>query len=549
MTADQTLITQNPFARPASEELVPTATIIFHPDTSRIGEVAFLTDLKQSLSTEISRLSPDFSNLDTQRSNCIADPYVSRKPITLKLLNGGIHFTKPSDLTGNVTVNGRLLVSELFIVGDEWQKGIVVSMSNRIVLYLHHSPAIAANPSHKHGLLGESNVIHKLRKAISRVADLHVPVLIRGETGTGKELIAQAIHSSSRRTEQSFISINIAAIPESLAISELFGSKKGAFTGATKDRAGYFQQAHNGTLFLDEIGDAHDQVQVALLRTLETGDVTPVGAASSINVDVRLITATDANLEKNIEENRFRSPLLQRLAGFEIHIAPLRKRREDIGRLLIHFLSRELQQVQESGHLESTPKNISFWAAFFTKACLYDWPGNVRQLINISQQLAIYNREVEQLSIPDHINELFSPAFNQAPPSNLSQADSNTSALDNQNNSDIAQAQTTSEKDSSPYEKPASPRRKPSSVTVEELHAALEKSRWDLKATSENLNISRAALYKMIDNTPSVRTAGDICLDELRSAYQNNNADLEKMVDELKVSKAALVRRLKDLQI
>ena len=544
MTVDQTLITQSPFAKPASEELVPMATIIYHPDINRIGEVATLASLKQNQACEVSRLSPDFSNLDTQRSNCIGDPYVSRKPITLALVNGGIHFTKPPELTGNITVNGRLLVSELFIVGEEWKKGIVVSMSNRVVLFLHQSPPIKANPALKHGLLGESNVIQKLRKAISRVADLHVPVLIRGETGTGKELIAQAIHQSSKRTDQSFVSINIAAIPDSLAISELFGSKKGAFTGATKDRAGYFQQAHNGTLFLDEIGDAHDQVQVALLRTLETGDVTPVGASSSINVDVRLITATDANLEKNIAENRFRSPLLQRLSGFEIHIAPLRKRREDIGRLMINFLNRELQQVDELGHLENTPKNVSFWAGFFTKACLYDWPGNVRQLINIAQQLAIYNREVDQLTIPDHINELFSPELYQT----LLPVNTNTPA---------EPAESTAQADSSHNETPAKPetekpaarRRKPSSVSEAELHEALEKSRWDLKATSEYLNISRAALYKMIDNTASVRTAGDIGIDELRAAHQKAGGDLELMVDELNVSKAALVRRIKDLQI
>jgi len=528
MTIDQTLITQSPFAKQASEELIPTATIIYHADISRIGEVCQLLELKQDLLQSFSRLSPEFSHLNSNRSQSISDPYISRKPIQLSLVNGGLNIKKPAELTGNVTVNGRLLVDELFIVGNEWREGVLLSMSNRVVLFLHQSPRSKKVSSNDHGLLGESDVIAKLRVVIDRVADLKVPVLIRGETGTGKELIAQAIHNSSRRQQQKFVSVNVAAIPESLAISELFGSKKGAFTGATKDRAGYFQQADQGTLFLDEIGDAQEQVQVALLRTLETGEVTPVGGSNAIHVDVRLVAATDADLEQSIEDNRFRSPLLQRLAGFEIRLQPLRKRREDIGRLLIHFLKTELEAVNESHHLENTTSNVSFWASIFYKASLFDWPGNIRQLKNIAQQLAIYNREVEFLTLPDHIAELFTPR--SVPVSN------------------VDTAQQVIEEAPVPIEE-SKPRRKPSTVTEEELLEALKSKRWDLKASSEYLNISRAALYKIIDQTDSVCTASDYDVDTLRLSYTQNNGDLEKMVDALKISKAALKRRLKDLSI
>ena len=528
MTIDQTLITQSPFAKQASEELIPIATIIYHADTSRIGEVCQLLELKQNLLQSISRLSPEFSHIKSNRSQTISDPYISRKPIQLSLINGGLSIKKPAELTGNVTVNGRLLVDELFIVGNEWREGVLLSMSNRVVLFLHHSPRASKTSPHDHGLLGESDVIAKLRVVIDRVADLKVPVLIRGETGTGKELIAQAIHNSSRRQQQDFVSVNVAAIPESLAISELFGSKKGAFTGATKDRAGYFQQADQGTLFLDEIGDAQEQIQVALLRTLETGEVTPVGSANTIRVDVRLVAATDADLEQSIEDNRFRSPLLQRLAGFEIRLQPLRKRREDIGRLLIHFLKKELESVNESHHLENTTSNVSFWASVFYKASLFDWPGNIRQLKNIAQQLAIYNREVDFLTLPDHIAELFTPRSTPTLPTETPQYE-----------------QAVQE---APVED-LKPRRKPSTVTEEELHEALKTNRWDLKATSESLNISRAALYKIIDNTDSVCTASDYDVEVLRLSFIQNDGDLEKMVDELKVSKAALKRRLKDLSL
>ena len=533
MLIDQTLITQSPIVKQAPNKLYPIATIIFHSEVERIGEETTLHDLLHKNLQNISRLTPEFSQPQSDKSRSLGDPYISRKPLGLSLANGGLNIKRPVGLTGNVTVNNRLLVDELFIVGNEWRNGVVISMCNRVVIYIHHSPSRNAISSNKHSLLGESYAINYLRQTINRVADLNISVLIRGETGTGKELVAQAIHNSSKRDQQNFVSVNVAAIPESLAISELFGSKKGAFTGSTKDRVGYFQQADKGTLFLDEIGDAQEQVQVALLRTLETGDITPVGSSSSIHVDVRLLAATDVDLEKSVSNEHFRSPLLQRLAGFEIRIPPLRKRREDIGRLLAHFLISELNNVGEIRLLENTSQNISFWAGLFTKACLYDWPGNIRQLKNIAQQLAIYNRDADFLNIPDHINELFSPQKSQDKVNQINSHQDKTS-------------QTVSDNTGS-FDTPH--RRKPSTVSESELVSALKQQRWDLKATAEDLNISRAALYKIIDNTSSVRTASDLCIDELKIAFQNASGDLEKMVDILQVSKAALKRRMKDFNV
>ncbi len=535
MSTEQTLITQSPATIQTSEVLIPTATIIYHPNLERIGEEAPLLELKQHQSQDISRLTPDFSQPSTDKSCNIADPYISRKPLTLSLVNGGLRIEKSAELTGKVSVNDRLLITELFIVGEEWRNGVIISMNNRVVLFLHFSPQQRDLSLNKHGLLGESSAICKVRRTIERVADLQVPVLIRGETGTGKELVAQALHNSSPRKHRKFVSVNVGAIPDTLAISEIFGAKKGAFTGASKDRAGYFQQADNSTLFLDEIGDANEQVQVALLRTLETGEVTPVGSTGSIHVDVRLVAATDANLEKKILDERFRSPLLQRLAGFEIRIPPLRSRRDDIGRLFIYFLTIEINNVGDEKHLANTSHHVSFWASVFEKACLYNWPGNIRQLKNIAQQLAIYNRDAEQLTIPDHILELFS----LQPKQNVSAPETAQTANTPDPLTEDTQHEST----------PASPRRKPSTVTEQELLDALEAQRWDLKGTAERLNISRAALYKIIDNNPSVRTASDFSLEELNSAYQKSDGDIDVMVDKLKVSKAALKRRLKDLSL
>lgn len=537
MKTEQTLITPNPAHKKVAEELIPTATIVFHPEIQRIGEEAPLTGLLKQFTQDISRLTPEFSPIAIKQSRNLGDPYISRKPLTLSTVNGGLLISKPAELTGVISINGRLLVNEMFLVSEEWRKGVVISLCNRIVLFIHRQAPRSANPSIKHGLLGESLETEKVRQAINRVSDLDVSVLIRGETGTGKELIAQAIHKSSQRNMQAFISVNVGAIPESLAISELFGTKKGAFTGAVKDRAGYFQQADKGSLFLDEVGDAPEQVQVALLRTLETGDITPVGSTGSIHVDVRLIAATDADLEKRISDDMFRSQLLQRLAGFEIRIPPLRKRREDIGRLFIVFLTNEFIKIGDTTHFENTPHKVSFWVTFFEKACLYNWPGNVRQLKNIAQQIAIYNREIEHLIIPDHITEMFMSQPSQA----------ETSPRDELMENNVA---TPSTQENSDQEKSSrSTRRKPSTVTEQELIAALEIMRWDLKATADHLNISRAALYKIIDRTPSVLTAGNYSIEQLNTAYHKAGGNLDLMVDELKVSKAALKRRLRDLSL
>ncbi|HRI66149.1 MAG TPA: sigma-54 factor interaction domain-containing protein, partial [Polyangium sp.] len=159
---------------------------------------------------------------------------------------------------------------------------------------------------------------------IHNVADLELPVLLRGETGSGKELVAHAIHKASPRRDKPFVAVNLGAIVPSLAVAELFGAEKGAFTGSIKRQVGYFEQAHGGTLFLDEIGEAPVELQVALLRALETGEIQTVGAMQGRKVDVRVIAATDADLEDKVDMGAFRAPLLNRLAAFELWIAPLR---------------------------------------------------------------------------------------------------------------------------------------------------------------------------------------------------------------------------------
>jgi DNA-binding NtrC family response regulator len=233
-------------------------------------------------------------------------------------------------------------------------------------------------------LVGTSRAMHEVYKEIGRVAAKPVTVLIRGETGTGKELIARAIYQHSPRAKAPFIAINCAAIPENLLESELFGHERGAFTGAEQRRIGRFEQANKGTLFLDEIGDLPPNTQVKLLRVLQQQIFQRVGGAESISVDVRVIAATHRNLESMIQQGRFREDLFHRLNVVCLQLPPLRERRGDIPVLVRHFLR---QYALEFGI--ETPAISSDAVAALQ---VHSWPGNVRELENITRRLLLAAR-------------------------------------------------------------------------------------------------------------------------------------------------------------
>ncbi len=222
--------------------------------------------------------------------------------------------------------------------------------------------------------VGNSPTATKLRELVLQIAASDSTVLILGESGVGKDIVARAIHGHSRRNDKPFVAINCGAIPELLLESELFGHKKGSFTGAIKDKEGLFQVADGGILFLDEIGNLSVALQVKLLRVLETQEFTPVGSTTPIKVDVRLLAATNAELEEEVKANRFRADLFYRLNVLPITIPPLRQRREDIPILVQHFL-RKLAEKHNS-----VVKSIEERAVELLLEC--DWPGNVRELEN-----------------------------------------------------------------------------------------------------------------------------------------------------------------------
>jgi two-component system nitrogen regulation response regulator NtrX len=233
-------------------------------------------------------------------------------------------------------------------------------------------------------MVGDSLALRQIRDIISRVAPTTGRVLITGENGTGKELVARAIHEHSKRSKQPFVEVNCAAIPSELIESELFGHMKGSFTGAVGDRAGKFEIADGGTLFLDEIGDMSAAAQAKVLRALQEGLITRIGGAKAIQVDVRVITATNKDLAAEIAAGRFREDLFYRLNVVPIHVPPLRERREDIPALVRHFVEQLSRGAGAAGK--------TFDPTAIERLSERHWPGNIRELRNAVERLLILAR-------------------------------------------------------------------------------------------------------------------------------------------------------------
>ena len=260
---------------------------------------------------------------------------------------------------------------------------ILVTLRNALQhLDLHEENArLRETIQSRYEIVGKSYGVRAVIDKIERVAKTPARVLITGENGTGKELVARAIHAQSTRSDEPFVEVNCAAIPSELIESELFGHMKGSFTGAVADRAGKFEQAHGGTLFLDEVGDMSLAAQAKVLRVLQDGVVTRIGGSKPIEVDVRVLAATNKNLEGEIAENRFREDLFYRLNVVPIHVPPLRERREDIPLLISHFVN---VLTRREG---VAPRGVAPDAV--EKLSQLDWPGNVRELRNTIERLLI----------------------------------------------------------------------------------------------------------------------------------------------------------------
>ena len=241
-------------------------------------------------------------------------------------------------------------------------------------------------------MVGNSAALRKVEEAIRKAAPTHATVLLQGESGVGKELVARTIHRLSPRSRERFVQVNCAAIPEELIESELFGHEKGSFTGATERQVGKFEQADRGTIFLDEVGDMSLKTQAKALRVLQEGEVERLGSAKTVNVDVRVIAATNKNLEAEIEKGNFREDLYFRLAVIPIYVPPLRERPEDVPLLVKHFVN---QLGRENNR---RPKQITPAAMDVLKR--HRWRGNIRELRNTIERLIIMT-EGDTIDAPD----------------------------------------------------------------------------------------------------------------------------------------------------
>ena len=278
----------------------------------------------------------------------------------------------------------------------------VVNLAQRACLHGRqqqddNQSTLAVNVEATPEIIGEAPAMQEVFRAIGRLARSHITVLINGESGAGKELVAKALHRHSPRTKKPFIALNMAAIPKDLMESELFGHEKGAFTGAQLRRAGRFEQANGGTLFLDEIGDMPTELQTRLLRVLADGEFYPVGAHQAVKVDVRIIAATHQDLETLVEQGRFREDLFHRLNVIRIHLPALRERKQDIPLLLRHFLH------QAAAELGVEIKILRPEAEAFLSTL--EWPGNVRQLENSCRWITVMasGREVYLHDLPPEL--------------------------------------------------------------------------------------------------------------------------------------------------
>ena len=469
-------------------------TICFHPDADRIGERASLTIGKGEQQWQLGRKSPAFqpAAADGQQSgHALDDQGISRKALQLNYRDKSLRLARgPS--ASRCQVNGRELDGELALGPEQLKAGVVLLLAHRVLLLLRE--VAREDLSDKgHALIstlrGSSPYIQLLRKQIADIAASDVDVLIRGETGTGKELVA----------------VNMAAIPAALAPAALFGSAKGAFTGADTAGVGYFEQAQGGVLFLDEVGDTPPEIQAQLLRALQQREIQCVGGAVR-RIDLRVVAATDAPLEAGSD---FKAALRHRLGDCEINLQPLRQHPEDIGELLWFFLRDYLEEA-DVAHLlpgqDSDRLEIATWAELFHTFLGFSWPGNVRQLSNFAHQVALASGKA--LVLPSGLREQMGQAKDR----------------------EVAAAES---------------KRRSRDISEAEFLEAMAAASYEPTRAAELLKISRTAVYRRIEASDDLQYASQVSEQDLQSALQECGGDIDKAALKLRVSATGLRARMR----
>jgi len=537
----ETRVTESVDGHSLTEFQVPALTILAHPDAARVGERVLLPELAGRRAVRLGRSEPAFATPGATLARVLDIPHLSRKPMVLVPRSDTTEVTlERAGSPTPIKVKGEDLGERRRVTAAEIARGVVLCLGHRVVLLLHLDVSVSLDaPSF--GMVGLSAPMMRLRQEARIAARLDVPVLLRGESGTGKELLARAIHDAGDRAEGPYLAINMAAVPETLAASELFGATKGAFTGADRGKDGYFQGAAFGTLFLDEIGETPADVQPVLLRVLESGEIQPVGAVKPRRVDVRVIAATDADLDELVQSGGFRRPLLHRLAGYEIYLPPLRERRADFGRLLYHFLRQELEPLGAADALETADAQRP-WppAGLVARLARLEWPGNVRQLKNVARRMAIARATGTELRLDTKPLGEPPPAFTVRESAEASHEPSDEETLDG-----LRLPPPVGSASPGHGWRPAY--RRPGEVSEEELLTVLREHRFKLKPTAESLGISRAALYDLIAANPRIKKAADLEPGEIEDACRRTGGDVAAAAAELEVSVHGLKRRATQL--
>ena len=505
--------------RPTGDPDTLLLTVLAHPLPEMVSSRSVV-----SPRLELSRNEPKFEPPGGGRLRALRDPCLSRAPILLHEDDRGGVLIDASNGPNELEVDGEPLEKTRRVDPDALVRGVVLCLRGRITLLLHRSVGESPQEDEPNlGIIGNSAPIRKIRRDLRTVAATALPVLILGESGSGKELVAQAIHDLSDRAAEHYEAINMATLTPELAASELFGHERGAFTGADAARRGCFERSDGGTLFLDEVAETPPQTQVQLLRVLETRDIRPVGGADSRTVDVRVLAATDADLMEGVERGEFRKALLHRLAGFTIEVPPLRKRLDDIGALFLHFAREQLERLGATALLEDRGSESPWISArAIARLARHDWPGNVRELRNTVRQLVVMGHRDRTITERVDLDALLG-----APP-----------------RSAVKSGDTASQEASSPPSESAA-----AEVSEDELIRTLKRHEWRLAPTARALGISRTSLYRLVERSERVRKASDLEAPEVRRALQAAQGSVERAAAALEVSKRALTLRMRALEL
>ncbi|MCK7459520.1 sigma-54-dependent transcriptional regulator [Idiomarina aminovorans] len=483
-----------------NDQRVPMLVIATHPDRTRIGERAALLDLYNQDNDYLSRVKPEFSK-NGNVGRALLDEFISRSPIIFQREPAGRIRLKTHSTKTTVTIAGLDVQDEYFLQEKELDNGVVIGLNHRIVLLLKLLPLHDSAVDDNDILFGISSDIKAIRQRVGQLAEMTLPVMIRGAAGVGKKQAAYAIHQASKGQNKPFISVNLAAIHDAVAEAELLGSDRNG-----SRQLGYFEQANGGTIVLEDIEDASVNVHRLLYTILQRQSVVPVGADQAIPINCRIILTSHQD-PAGIEENSILSMLIEKLSAYLLFIPPLSERREDIG-LLFDYFVREQWQKLYSGRAH----DVKIPGELMSQLLAFHWPGNVRQLRNVARQVAIDSREQAQLHLDPQLLSMLKPGT-----------------------------------ENGHGEEEPGVQRKPNSVSRAELLETLRDCRFELQATAKKLGISRASVYQLIQRFEGVRTAQDLSEDEIQQSYELNRSDTEKMMWDLQVSQIGLRRRLKSL--